>query len=136
VDAESAAVVFELAKSKTGAGGGEALASELAKKLGMPPADGTGGRGPGTRENPGGTLEGAGVGIFGSSVETRTGAAGTSSVDETAEMLLVLAADSDAGTDGLNKGKGNAVGASFTPSETLDFYERNNRKSAQIKNLN
>lgn len=121
-------LVLELVNSKTGAAGGGSVVRDLAKKLGMPPADGAGGSGPGTRENPGGTLE---VGTFGSGVGMRMGSPGTSSVDETTEVSARLETDSgsDAGEDNLNRGKGNDfVGTSSIPSTPVAFYERNNTK--------
>jgi len=121
-------VVVVLVKSETGTGGGGPLASELAKKLGMPPADGTGGSG--TREKPGGILEGAEMDTVGSGVGVRMGTTGTSSVNETTDASALLEADSDAGEDDLNRGKGNdVVGTSSIPSTLADFYERNNSKS-------
>jgi len=121
-------LVLELVNSETGATGGGSVVSDLAKKLGMPPADGSGGSGPGTREKPGGTLE---VGTLGSGVGTRMGTPGTSSVDETTEVSarLETGSGSDAGEDGLNRGKGNDfVGTSSIPSTPVVFYERNNTR--------
>jgi hypothetical protein len=122
---------LEFVNSETDATGGRSLVSELEKKLGMPPADGTGGSDPGTRENPGGTLEGAEMGTFGSGVGMRMGATGTSSVDETTKVSVRLETDSgsDTGDDDLNRGKGNdVVGTSSIPSTPVDFYERNDSK--------
>lgn len=125
-------LVLELVTSETGAAGGGSVVSDFAKKLGMPPADGTGGSGPETRENPGGTLEAS---TFGSGVGMRMGTTGTSSVDGTTEVSARLETDSgsDAGEDDLNRGKGNDfVGTSSIPSTPVAFYERKNTTSIYV----